>query len=157
MKRIRRICLPLCICAMLLLSACSGRTDVGEGDSYIYSLNTERTGLVKISYDIDQEDTLGAAESILEELKKPAEEIEYTPAIPDNVEVLGCSLKGSILAVDFSSEYLQIEKLEEKLVRAAVVQSLLRIEGIDGIMFTVDSEPLRDSDGNIVGLMNEDA
>ena len=156
MKRIRRICLPLCVCAMLLLSACSGRTDVGEGDSYIYSLNTERTGLVKISYDIDQEDTLGAAESILEELKKPAEEIEYTPAIPDNVEVLGCSLKGSILAVDFSSEYLQIEKLEEKLVRAAVVQSLLRIEGIDGIMFTVDSEPLRDSDGNIVGLMNED-
>ena len=73
----------------------------GEGDSYIYSLNTERTGLVKISYDIDQEDTLGAAESILEELKKPAEEIEYTPAIPDNVEVLGCSLKGSILGRRF--------------------------------------------------------
>ena len=141
---------------MLVFTACSGRTDVGDGESYIYCLNTDRTGLVKISYEIDQEDTLEAAESVLEELKKPAEEIEYTAAIPDNVEVNGCSLKGSILSVDFDSAYLQIGKLEEKLVRAAVVQSLLRIEGIDGIMFTVDSEPLRDSDGNIIGLMNKD-
>lgn len=141
---------------MLVFTACSGRTDVGDGESYIYCLNTDRTGLVKISYEIDQDDTLEAAESVLEELKKPAEEIEYTAAIPDNVEVNGCSLKGSILSVDFDSAYLQIGKLEEKLVRAAVVQSLLRIEGIDGIMFTVDSEPLRDSDGNIIGLMNKD-
>ncbi|HJD45466.1 MAG TPA: GerMN domain-containing protein [Candidatus Mediterraneibacter norfolkensis] len=156
MKRIRKICPLVCICVMLILTACSGRTDVGDGESYIYCLNTDRTDLVKISYEIDQEDTLEAAESVLEELKKPAEEIEYTAAIPDNVEVNGCSLKGSILSVDFDSAYLQIEKLEEKLVRAAVVQSLLRIEGIDGIMFTVDSEPLRDSDGNIIGLMNKD-
>ena len=155
MKKIRRICLFIFICVMLVLTACSGRTDVGDDESYIYSLNTDRTGLVKISYDIGQEDPLEAAESILEELKKPSEEIEYTPAIPDNVEILGCSLKGTILAVDFSSEYLKIEKLEEKLVRAAVVQSLLQIERIDGIMFTVDSEPLRDG-GGIVGLMNED-
>ncbi len=156
MKRIRRICPLVCICIMLVFTACSGRTDVGDGESYIYCLNTDRTGLVKISYEIDQDDTLEAAESVLEELKKPAEEIEYTAAIPDNVEVNGCSLKGSILSVDFDSAYLQIGKLEEKLVRAAVVQSLLRIEGIDGIMFTVDSEPLRDSDGNIIGLMNKD-
>ena len=156
MKRIRRICPLVCICIMLVFTACSGQTDVGDGESYIYCLNTDRTGLVKISYEIDQDDTLEAAESVLEELKKPAEEIEYTAAIPDNVEVNGCSLKGSILSVDFDSAYLQIGKLEEKLVRAAVVQSLLRIEGIDGIMFTVDSEPLRDSDGNIIGLMNKD-
>lgn len=156
MKRIRRICPLVCICVILILTACSGRTDVGDGESYIFCLNTDRTGLVKISYESDREDTLEAAESVLEELKKPSEEIEYTAAIPDNVEVLGCSLKGSILSVDFDSAYLQIGKLEEKLVRAAVVQSLLRIEGIDGIMFTVDSEPLQDSNGNIIGLMNED-
>lgn len=156
MKIIRRICPLICICALLILTACSGRIDVGDDESYIYSLNTDRTGLVKISYDIDQEDTLEAAENVLEELKKPAEEIEYTAAIPENVAVLGCALKGTILSVDFDSAYLQIEKLEEKLVRAAVVQSLLRIEGVDGIMFTVDSEPLKDSEGNIIGLMNED-
>src|SRR5699024_9334384 len=121
-----------------------------------YGLNTERTGLVKAAFDISQEDTEAAAEEVLEELKKSPEEIEYTAAIPENVEVQSCDLKGSILDVDFSSAYLEIENLEEKLVRAAVVQSLLRIDGIDGVTFTGDGNPLKDGDGYIIGLMNED-
>ena len=156
MKKSRSICSVICACLMLFLTACSGRTDVGSGDSYIYALNSDRTGLVKISYSITEEDALDAAEGVLEEMKAPAEEIEYTSALPEMVEVQGCTLKGSILAVDFNSAYLEMEKLEEKLVRAAVVQSLLRVEGIDGVMFTVDSAPLEDSSGNIIGLMNED-
>lgn len=47
MKRIRTVSLVLVFCMLLSLTACGGRTDVGEGDSYIYGLNTERTGLVK--------------------------------------------------------------------------------------------------------------
>ena len=88
---------------MLFLTACSGRTDVGSGDSYIYALNSDRTGLVKISYSITEEDALDAAEGVLEEMKAPAEEIEYTAALPEMGEVQGCTLKGSILAVDFNS------------------------------------------------------
>lgn len=143
-------------CMLLSLSACSGRTDVADGDSYIYGLNAERTGLIKISYDIPQEDAEEAAAAVLGELKKAPEEIDYTAAVPENVEVQGCELKGSILDVDFSSAYLDMENLEEKLVRAAVVQSLLRIEGIDGVSFTVDGNPLKDSEGYLIGLMNED-
>lgn len=143
-------------CMLLSLTACGGRTDVEEGDSYIYGLNADRTGLVKVSFDIPQEDAEEAAEAVLEELKRAPEEIDYTPAVPENVEVQGCELKGSILDVDFSSAYLDIGNLEEKLVRAAVVQSLLRIDGIDGVSFTVDGNPLKDGEGYIIGLMNED-
>lgn len=50
----------LVFCMLLSLTACGGRTDVGEGDSYIYGLNTERTGLVKAAFDISQEDTEAA-------------------------------------------------------------------------------------------------
>ena len=46
--------------------------------------------------------------------------------------------------------------LEEKLVRAAVVQSLVLIDGINAVSFTVDGEMLKDSTGFPVGLMNED-
>ena len=58
--------------------------------------------------------------------------------------------------MDFSAEYLEIEQLEEKLMRAAVVQSLLTVEDINAVSFSVDGEALKDSDGSIVGLMNED-
>ena len=82
MKKSRRICSVICACLMLFLTACSGRTDVGSGDSYIYGLNSDRTGLVKISYSITEEDALDAAEGVLQEMKAPAEEIEYTSALP---------------------------------------------------------------------------
>ena len=156
MKRIRTISFAIVFCMLLSLTACGGRTDVEEGDSYIYGLNADRTGLVKVSFDIPQEDAGKAAEAVLEELKRTPEEIDYTPAVPENVEVQGCELKGSILDVDFSSAYLDIGNLEEKLVRAAVVQSLLRIDGIDGVSFTVEGNPLKDGEGYIIGLMNED-
>ena len=52
----RRICVTvICLCIALLFTACDKRTDVEEGDSFIYCLNEDRTGLVKVRYDITQE------------------------------------------------------------------------------------------------------
>lgn len=41
-------------------------------------------------------------------------------------------------------------------MRAAVVQSLIRIEGISVLWISVDGEDLRDSEGQILGYQNED-
>ncbi len=156
MKKASMISLAGALCLMLSLTSCSGRTEVRNGDSYIYSLNTDRTGLVKITYDIPRDDAEAAVESVLEELKKPAEEIEYSTVIPEGVEVIGYNLKGTILDVDFDSGYRRIDQLEEKLVRAAVVQSLLQVDGVNGVIFTVEGEALQDREGNNIGLMNGD-
>lgn len=140
----------------LTLSGCGNRTAVSEDGSYIYALNADRTGMVKVEYDIPQGDAREAAEKVLEELKKPAEDIEYTAPLPKEVTVRKCGLRGSILDVDFSGEYLELDPLEEKLVRASVVQSLVRISGINAVSFTVEKEPLKDSNNEAVGLMNAD-
>ena len=58
--------------------------------------------------------------------------------------------------MDFSGQYLNIKRIQEKLVRAAVVQSLVRVEGINAVRFTVEGEPFTDSSGTETGLMNED-
>ena len=76
--------------------------------------------------------------------------------MPEDVEALGCSLSGSILEVDFSRQYLDIGRIQEKLTRAAVVRSLVRIEGVNAVRFTIEGEPLTGSDGTVTGLMNED-
>ena len=144
------------VLAAAVLAGCSSRTDVGPDESFVYCLNTDRTGLIKVSWKIPDGETQEKAEAVLEEMKAPAEEIEYTTVIPADVEVQGCTLRGSILDVDFSTGYLEIEKLEEKLIRAAVVQSLVQISGINAVSFTVNGEELKDEDGNPVGLMNAD-
>ena len=63
MKRLRIICSVLCLALGVLLTSCSGRTDVSSGESYIFCLNTDRTGLVKISYDIPEGNAQEAAEA----------------------------------------------------------------------------------------------
>lgn len=154
--RIRTVVFAVCLCAAALLGACGKRTDVGKNDTYIYCLNEDRTGLTKITYEFSGEDALENAQNVLDELSRPAEDIEYTPPIPEKVEVQDCRLRGSILDVDFNEAYLEMESLEEKLMRAAIVQSLVRIEGINAVSFTVEGEPLKDSEGRAVGLMNVD-
>lgn len=144
------------VLTVFLLAACAKRTDVDSGDPYIYSLNTDRTGLVKITFEFEEDDPLRQAEAILSEMKQPASDIEYTTVFPEDVEVTECNISGGILAVDFNSAYLQMENLEEKLVRAAVVQSLVRIDGINAVYFSVEGENLKDGDGRPIGLMNED-
>lgn len=146
----------VCLCLSVVFTSCGKRTDVGKEDPFIYCLNEDRTGLTKVSYEFPEGDTEETARAVLKELKEPAEEIEYTTPIPKEVEVQDCQLRGSILDVDFNSAYLEMGVLEEKLVRAAVVQSLVLIDGINAVSFTVDGEMLEDSAGFPVGLMNGD-
>lgn len=154
--RIKRFVLTGCLGLSVLLSACGKQTDVGKDEPFIYCLNEDRTGLTKVAYEIPDGDTLDHAQDILIQMKKPSEDIEYTAPIPKEVEVQGSSLRGSILDVDFNKAYLDMGTLEEKLVRAAVVQSLVEVSGINAVAFTVEGEPLKDSEGVTIGLMNED-
>lgn len=151
-------CVTACIfvlCMILLLTGCSKRTGVKAGSDYIYCLNGERTGLERVSYEIKADETQNMVDAMLEELAKPAEEISYSPAIPENVTVQGITIKYAVVTVDFDKVYMDISPLEEKLVRAAVVQSLLQIPEINGVIFTVDGESLTDAEGNKIGIMNE--
>ncbi len=156
MKRMKRL-LPLLICIALALTAvsCRKRTDVGKGESYIYFLNGDRTGLQKVSYEIEEKDPVQAAEAMLEEMKQPVEEIEYTPPLQKGVEAESCTLEGEVLYVDFNEKYKQMPPIEETLVRAAVVQSLVKIEGITGVWLRVGGEDLTDENGMVLGYLTE--
>lgn len=157
MKHKKRIgLLLLAVGAVFLLSACAKRTDVKPGDGYVYCLNAERTRLVKITFEIPDGETDDKAEAVLEELAAPPDDIEYVQAIPEEVTVQECKTDNSIVYVDFNAAYLELPPLEEKLTRAAVVQSLLLIDGLNGVWFTVNGENLKDSSGKIIGLMNTD-
>ncbi len=156
MRKYKTLAILVGILCTTMLLACSKRTDIKEDTPYIYGLNAERTGLKKISYAILEKDSLQAANKMLKEMRTPATDISYTNAIPKKVKVNKCELEGQILRLDFSKEYEKIPKLEEKLVRAAVVQSLVKIEGISALWITVDGKDILNADGKIAGYLNED-
>lgn len=148
--------LLLCFCFILCITACAKRTDVSNDEEYIYCLNGDKTGLIKVAYEFPQLDTTGTVDAVLKELSKPAEEIDYVQPIPEDVKIQSFKIEGMLATVDFSSEYYELENVDEKLLRTAVVQSLLEVDGVIGVQFTVDGEKLEETDGKVVGIMNQD-
>lgn len=148
--------LMLIISAAILASCGNDAEEEEEYASFVYYLNGDANGLVRKEYDIPDGETQEQAEQILEKLKEPSDDLDYINPIPEDVEVLGSALTGSILDVDFSEAYLDIGRIQEKLVRAAVVQSLVQIDGINAVRFMIAGEPFKDSSGMETGLMNED-
>lgn len=154
--RFKRFILACAVCLCFCLGGCRYGGEQEDRESFIYVLNAEKTGLAKQDYEYLGEDALEIAENMLEEMNKPTDDIDYISPIPEEVRVLNCVLRGSILDIDFSGEYDNQGRLDEKLMRAAVVQSLVRIEGINAVSFTVEGKTLQDSEGIPVGLMNGD-
>lgn len=148
--------LLLCFCFILCITACAKRTDVSNDDEFIYCLNGDKTGLVKVLYEFPQLDTVETVEAVLKELSSPAEEMDYVQPIPEEVKVQSFKIEGMLATIDFSAEYYELANVDEKLLRAAVVQSLLEVNGVIGVQFTVDGESIEEADGKIVGIMNQD-
>ena len=141
MKKVRKILLIfLGICLACTTVSCAKRTEVKKGDSYIYCLNSDRTGLQKVSYESKEKDPLKAAKAMIKELKKPSEEIEYTPPIPKDVKVKRYELEGGILYLDFNAKYKQMDT----------------VEGINSVWIKVEGANLTDSSGQVLGYLNED-
>lgn len=67
------------------------------------------------------------------------------------------SIENQQLHLDFSNLYLEFEKNYEVLIRGALVANFSQIEGIDSIGFTIQGNPLKDSRGNLIGMMTKDS
>lgn len=158
MEKKKRIVLTgmLFCCLLCLLCACTGRPEVKEGEDYVYCLNRDKTGLFKVACEIPEGTSAEAAKAVLERLSEPSEDIQYMAAIPENVRVNSLKVDHDIAYLDFSESYYELPSIEEKLLRAAVVQSLVRLDGISGVWMTVKQDALTNESGDAFGVMNGD-
>lgn len=158
MKNREKILLLVCLVCSVFFGtlACTGQKEVNPEEDFVYCLNSEETGLVKVPCELAKDSPKKAAESALKGMSEPSENIEYLPSIPEGVELNNLKVERAIAYVDFSGAYLDIPSIREKLVRAAVVQSLVRLEGISGVVISVNEETLKNESGNSFGVLNED-
>lgn len=140
---------------LFLVSACAKQADRGKEGDIVYCMNSEGTGLVQVACEISKAGTEETAQEVLENLADPPESIEYMPAIPQGVTAEIRKVEHAIVYVDFNHAYLDMPSIQEKLVRAAVVRSLVRQEGIGGVWITVDQESIKNDAGMVLGILNE--
>lgn len=140
--------------ALLLLGACGDGKDK-EGYVVFY-LNTEGTKIVPQDIELENTNGIAMVEELLAALQTQPSDATVRQTIPTNVEVLGYKGSSYQLTVDFSQEYYQLSPTDEILTRAAIAKTLLQAEEYSYVLFTVESQPLLNFNGELVGSMNAD-
>ena len=146
---------------LLILCLCGcGKTESGQSTQdnktyTIYYTNLAGTKLEEKEYVPVSDRFDGILTELLEQFQN-APSAELSSAMPLGVEINGYTMGVDNLQVDFNAAYLGISNVQEVLLRAGLVKTLLQLPGVLRVTFTVDGQPLTDSEGKEVPAMNED-
>lgn len=140
----------LVVLGIMLLASCGKEKKSVSGDG-IYYMNSEETTIEKEPYQIKEKDAEKAARAMLKALSKAPEDVEMKPVISKRVKVLGFEVQEGKITVDFGGGYYEMGAVREVLCRAAIVQSLVQIDGIESVAFEIEGNPLTDKEGQVVG------
>ena len=160
--------LAVCLIASFVLCGCSGSSSnsgkSSSGEIEVYYLKADRSGLQTQPYKLssgsaEASDSAACINELLSVMQSDPENTELTRPIPENVTLMSYSFdeEKGVLTLSFNREYAGLDAPQEALVRAAVSQTLLQVEGISGIQFCVGEDPLTDSMGREVGTMTKES
>lgn len=152
MKKLK-IFLLLTIFAVMLIGC--GEKEIPEDGTVVYYLNKDATAIVPVSYEITGDGPEIRVEELLAKMEEVPESVDLRRTIPENVKLLSYTLDRKQLYLDFSTEYLNMDKATEVLVRSALVKTMVQVEEVSFIGIRVAGEGIKDSKGNTIGLMNE--
>ena len=74
--------------------------------------------------------------------------------LPSGVQLVTYRLNESLVELEFNSDYSEMSRAREILVRAGVARTFLQIPGVTGIKIFIESEELKDSKGQAVGVID---
>ena len=158
MKKLFSAVLAL-VLACSLLTGCTVETqeekvDSGSNQYYLYYVNKDETKVVKERYQLEQE----SAEFMLQDLTGILNAQEGSgdnlALLPSGVQLVTYRLNESLLELEFNSDYSKMSRAREILVRAGVARTFLQIPGVTGIKIFIESEELKDSKGQAVGVID---
>lgn len=158
MKKLFSAVLAL-VLACSLLTGCTVETqeekvDSGSNQYYLYYVNKDETKVVKERYQLEQE----SAEFMLRDftgiLNAQEGSGDNLALLPSGVQLVTYRLNESLLELEFNSDYSKMSRAREILVRAGVARTFLQIPGVTGIKIFIESEELKDSKGQAVGVID---
>ena len=154
MKIRRIISLILMLSLTISLFGCGEAEKEQTSGTFVYFINKAGDDLNKEEYRVKSDNANSQITDLLDALSKDGDDKGDKAAVPENVIVNGFKLENGIITVDFNSEYNQLENQREVMCRAAVVLTLIQINAVDGIAFTVEDKPYEKVAGSRMGIMN---
>lgn len=158
MKKLFSAVLAL-VLACSLLTGCTVETqeekvDSGSNQYYLYYVNKDETKVVKERYQPEQESAEFMMQDFTGILNAQEGSGDNLALLPSGVQLVTYRLNESLLELEFNSDYSEMSRAREILVRAGVARTFLQIPGVTGIKIFIESEELKDSKGQAVGVID---
>ena len=158
------------LCSILFISSCllygcalfnnkEGYYVVEEIFEYnydVYYLTQEAYQLTPVGCWVEGESRQDLIRGLYERLQNP-EDTQLAAAVPDNLLLTSIYMDGTNLTLNFSANYTSMPATEEVLCRAAIVQTMLQLEDVEGVSFNVADQPLVSNSGRTIGVMTADS
>lgn len=156
-KGLSAVLAVILICS--LLTGCTIETQEGNSDSvsnqyYLYYISSDETKVVKERYQPEQESAEFMLQDFMGILNKQEGNGVNQPLLPAGVQLVTYRLNESLLELEFNSDYGDISRTREILVRAGVARTFLQIPGVTGIKIFIGSKELTDSKGQAIGVID---
>lgn len=144
----------LIVIVALSVAACSKQTEAGYT---VYYLNINKTALVPVSVDVVSTKVDDVIDELVELMSNDTEAVQYIKPIPSDVTIRECTLNEGNISIDFSPQYNNLKGEEEILTRCAIAKTMLQIEGVNSVSFSVSGRPLAEEDGTVVTALSSDS
>lgn len=142
---------------LFVVAACGDSGgDAPEYSYHIFYVNRDYTALLSQDYTTVNTDAAAVIEELLTCLGTVPEKLEYHAPLAGNFSLLDYHFSDGQLQLNFDSKYKEQEIITEILVRAAIVRTLSQVKEVQYVSFLVESEPLSDASGTVVGVMSAD-
>ncbi|MDD3174089.1 MAG: GerMN domain-containing protein [Herbinix sp.] len=152
----RRIAVICIIMLSIFLGACNNKNN-NDSDGQkvdVYYVDSKTSGLVSESYELIGTKTKDQIDELLYMLKKAPANAVYKSAWPNNTKAnYNFENITGYLTINFDTSYSKFSGVMEVLCRAAIVKTICQINNVKYIQFSVDEQPLKDSDGNPIGTL----
>ena len=148
---------------MLLLTVVTGifagcakeRTGKKDDEIYLYYADTDQTSLVTVVYKPKNSTGIEAVREVIEQMNETSTEPNTVTAKPETVEINDIFFEDKILTIDFNLGYEEMGVVTELLCRSAIVLTVTQFQDVEYVNFTVEGQPLCNSQNEPIGNMTE--
>ena len=142
---------------LLIVTFSFGCDKKSSSDYKIFYIDIDVTKLIPQDYKpTSTSDKKKLIKELLSQLREKPDNTEARQTIPNNVKINKVSQSDGLVVIDFNKKYKELSTTEEVLCRAGIVRTLLQVNGINKVKFTINGDELLDLSGNVVGYMDEE-
>lgn len=129
-----------------------------DGEIYLYYVGRDDASIGTVKYRPENSSDIGLlTDEVIAQLSSNPDDTTLQAILGVKAMLSGYELISSQLVMNFDASYFELEKGIEVLFRASLVKTMCQLDGIESVVFSVESQPLSDMSGKPYGSMMADS